>query len=125
MKRQQILTEKCGECHGPYALGVKMGSLVFTTQIGTDITGEMVAGGVKEQTKATMENAKNVLEAAGASMDDIAKVTIYVLDMKVVPEMNEIYRTYFPKGNFPARCCTQCSGMVDGCLVEMEFTAVI
>ncbi len=125
MKREQILSEKCGECHGPYALGVKMGNLIFTTQIGTDITGEMVSGGVKEQTKATLENAKNVLEAAGATMDDIAKVTIYVLDMSVVPEMNEVYKTYFPSGNFPARCCTQCSGMVDGCLVEMEFTAVL
>ncbi len=125
MKREQIVTEKCGECHGPYALGVKMGNLVFTTQIGSDATGELVQGGVREQTKAIMENAKNVLEAAGASIDNVAKVTIYVLDMAVVPEMNEVYKTYFEQGNFPARCCTQCSGMVEGCLVEMEFTAVL
>ncbi len=56
--RTQITSEKCGECHGPYALGVKMGNTIFTTQIGTDVTGEMVAGGITEQTKATMENAK-------------------------------------------------------------------
>ena len=122
--RTQITSEKCGECHGPYALGVKMGNIIFTIQIGTDVTGEMVAGGMKEQTKATMENAKAVLEAAGASMDDIGKVTIYIKDISLIPEMNEVYKTYFPEGNFPARCCTQCVDMVDGCLVEMEFVAV-
>lgn len=122
--RTQITSEKCGECHGPYALGVKMGNIIFTTQIGTDVTGEMVAGGMKEQTKATMENAKAVLEAAGASMDDIGKVTIYIKDISLIPEMNEVYKAYFPEGNFPARCCTQCVDMVDGCLVEMEFVAV-
>ncbi len=123
--REQITSSKCGECHRPYALGTKCGNMIFTTQIGTDITGEMVEGGIKEQTKATMENAKAVLEAAGATMADIGKITIYVLDMAVVPEMNEVYKTYFPEGDYPARCCTQCANMVDGCVVEMEFVAVI
>lgn len=123
--REQITSSKCGECHGPYALGTKCGNMIFTTQIGTDITGEMVEGGIKEQTKATMENAKAVLEAAGATMADIGKITIYVLDMAVVSEMNEVYKTYFPEGDYPARCCTQCANMVDGCIVEMEFVAVI
>jgi 2-iminobutanoate/2-iminopropanoate deaminase len=123
--RNQITSDKCGECHGPYALGTKVGNVIFTTQIGSDITGEMVEGGIKEQTKATMENAKAVLEAAGASMADVGKVTIYVLDITVIPEMNEVYKTYFPEGDYPARCCTQCVKMVEGCLVEMEFVAVV
>lgn len=123
--RKQIYSDKCGECHGPYALGVKMGNIIFTTQIGTDVTGEMVKGGIKEQTDATMKNASAVLEAAGASFSDVGKVTIYIKDMALVPEMNSIYKTYFPEGDYPARCCTQCSDMVDGCLVEMEFVAVI
>lgn len=123
--RTQIISEKCGECHGPYALGVKMGNMIFTTQIGTDLTGEMVEGGMKEQTKATMENAKAVLEAAGASMADVAKITIYISDITLIPEMNEVYKTYFSEGDFPARCCTECVKMVEGCMVEMEFTAVI
>jgi len=123
--REQILSEKCGECHGPYALGTKLGNLIFTTQIGSDVTGELVEGGIKEQTKQTMENAKAVLEAAGSDMSKIGKVTIYVLDMAMVPEMNEVYKTYFEEGNYPARCCTQCNGMVDGVLVEMEFVASV
>ena len=123
--RKQITSDKCGECHGPYALGTKVGNVIFTTQIGSDATGEMVKGGITEQTKATMENAKAVLEAAGASMADVGKVTIYVLDIDIIPEMNAVYKTYFPEGDYPARCCTQCVKMVDGCLVEMEFVAVV
>lgn len=123
--RKQITSDKCGECHGPYALGTKVGNVIFTTQIGSDATGEMVEGGITEQTKATMENAKAVLEAAGASMADVGKVTIYVLDIDVIPDMNAVYKTYFPEGDYPARCCTQCVKMVDGCLVEMEFVAVV
>ncbi len=122
MKKEQILTKKCNECHGPYALGVMYQGLIFTTQIGTDVKGDVVPGGIKEQTKQLMENAKNVLEAAGSNMDNILKVTIYVLDMADVPAMNEVYRTYFTD-NYPARCCTQCVGMAAGCIVEMEFTA--
>lgn len=123
--REQITSEKCGECHGPYALGVKYGNMVFTTQIGSNKAGDMVEGGIKEQTKALMENAKAVLEAAGSDMSKVAKITIYVLDMAVVPEMNEVYKTYFTEGDYPARCCTQCCDMVEGCIVEMEFTAFV
>lgn len=125
MKREQILSDKCGACHGPYALGVKMGNMIFTTQIGTDINGDIVEGGMKAQAKQTLENAKNVLEAAGATMDDIGKITIYVSDMALTGEMNEVYKTYFEEGNYPARCCVQSGGMFGGCLVEMEFVAIV
>ena len=123
--KEQILSSKCGECHGPYALGTKSGNLIFTTQIGTDVTGEMVSGGMSEQTKALMENAKAVIEAGGGTMDDVAKVTIYIKDINLIPEMNAVYKTYFTEGDYPARCCTQCVDMVDGCLVEMEFVATL
>ena len=125
MIRTQLRSDFCGEEHGPYALGVKMGNLVFTTQIGTDKSGEMVAGGIKEQTKALMENAKAVLTAAGAGFSMVGKVTIYIKDINMIPDMNSVYKDYFTEGDYPARCCTQCVDMVDGCLVEMEFVAVI
>jgi 2-iminobutanoate/2-iminopropanoate deaminase len=125
MKREQIIPKGLEASHGPYAIGVKMGNTVFTTQIGTGADGELVPGGIKEQTRATLDNAKDVLTAVGATFDDIAKVTIYVTDMALVPEMNEVYREYFPADNFPARCCTCCAGMYNGAVVEMEFTAII
>lgn len=124
MKKVQILTSKCGECHGPYALGVKYGNTIYTTQVASDIAGNIVPGGIKEQTKQLMENAKAVLEAAGSGMNNVLKVTIYVLDMKDVAEMNDVYQTYFTN-DYPARCCTQCAGMCDGAVVEMEFTAFV
>lgn len=102
-----------------------MGNMIFTTQIGTDDAGNVAEGGIKAQTTRTLENAINVLATVGATLDDVAKITIYVTDMKFVPEMNEVYRSYFEAGDFPARCCTQCAGMAGGAVVEMEFTAFI
>jgi reactive intermediate/imine deaminase len=125
MKREQIIPPNLDESHGPYAHGVKIGNLIFTTQIGTGADGEIVPGGVKPQTERTLENAINVLATVGATLDDVAKVTIYVTDMALVPDMNEVYRTYFEAGDFPARCCTMCAGMYGGAVVEMEFTAVV
>lgn len=124
MKREQIFTKARTEAHGPYAIGTKMGNIVFTTQIG-DLDDGTMAEGIEAQTKQLMENAKAVLETAGASFEDVGKVTIYIKDIKDIPKMNAIYRTYFTEGDFPARCCTQCVDMVDGCLVEMEFVAVL
>jgi 2-iminobutanoate/2-iminopropanoate deaminase len=125
MRREQIIPLNLGEPHGPYAHGVRMGNMVFTTQIGTDADGSVVAGGIKAQTAQTLENAINVLATVGATLDDVAKITIYVTDMALAPELNEVYRTYFEDGDFPARCCTQCAGMADGAVVEMEFTAFV
>ena len=69
MKRIQILTDKCCSCEGhPYPQGIKMGNMIFTTQVGIDVNGDLVPGGIKEQTRAIMDNAKYVLEAAGATM---------------------------------------------------------
>lgn len=126
MKRIQILTDKCCSCVGhPYPQGIKMGNMIFTTQVGIDVNGDLVPGGIKEQTKAIMDNAKYVLEAAGATMENVAMVTIYVPDLSVKPEMNEVYETYFPDGNYPCRCCTQCAALDEGCLIEIQFMAIV
>lgn len=124
MKREQILTDKCGPCGGPYPQGIKIGNMIFTAQVATNAKGEIVPGGIREQTKATMDNAKHVLEAAGASFDDLAMITIYLPDLSMAKEMNEVYAGYFEKGDYPCRCCTQCAGLGEGCLVEMAFIAV-
>lgn len=124
MKRQQIIPEGY-QARGPYAFGIKSGNMIFTTQLGTDVNGKIVPGGIKPQTKAIMEKAKKLLTCAGVTLDDVAKITIYVTDMVLVSEMNEVYCSYFPEGDFPVRCCTQCAGMAGDALVEMEFTAVL
>lgn len=125
MKREQIITDKCGPCGGPYPQGIRIGNTIYTAQVATNAKGEIVPGGIKEQTKATMDNAKYVLEAAGASFDNLAMITIYLPDLSMAPEMNEVYASYFPDGNYPCRCCTKCAGLGEGCLVEMSFIAVL
>ncbi|MPN53637.1 2-iminobutanoate/2-iminopropanoate deaminase [bioreactor metagenome] len=124
MKREQIVTDKCAPCFGPYPQGIKMGNMIFTAQVALDAKGEIVPGGIKEQTRAVMENAKLVLEAAGASFDNLAMVTIHLTDLSLGKEMNEVYAGYFPDGNYPCRCCTQCGALSEGFLVEMAFTAI-
>lgn len=126
MKREQIVTDTCCSCSGhPYPQGIKMGNMIYTTQVGIDVDGNIVPGGIKEQTKAVMENAKHVLEAAGATFDDLAMVTIYLPDMSMKPGMNEVYESYFAKDDFPCRCCTQCAGLDEGFFVEIQFIAIV
>lgn len=110
----------------PYSHGIACGNMIFTTQVGEDATGAMVSGDVYEQTKQTLLNAKEVLKEAGATMSDIVKVTIYMLDMKnEFGEMNRAYREFMPSNPFPARACVQVAGMIPGVKVEMEFTAMV
>lgn len=125
MKRVQILTDKCAPCGGPYPQGIKIGNMIFTAQVALNTQGEIVPGGIKEQTKAVLDNAKAVLEAAGATFDNLAMVTIHLTDLSMAKEMNEVYASYFPDGNYPCRCCTQCGALGEGCLVEMAFTAMV
>ncbi len=121
--KNQIILDEFGERHGPYALGVTAGEFVFTNQIGTDKEGKVVPGGIKAQTKRIMEKAKAVLESAGSDMNHVAKVTIYITDTSLIPEMNEVYKEYFTDG-YPVRCCTKCAGLAGEYCVEMEFTAI-
>ena len=64
-------------------------------------------------------------DAYTGKLDADVMVTIYVPDLSVKPEMNEVYETYFPDGNYPCRCCTQCAALDEGCLIEIQFTAIV
>lgn len=110
----------------PYSHGILCGNMIFTTQVGEDATGALVSSDTYEQTKQILLNAEQVLKEAGATMSDIVKVTIYMLDMKnEFGEMNRAYRELMPANPFPARACVQVGGMIDGVKVEMEFTAMV
>lgn len=121
--KNQIVVEELGERHGPYALGVTVGDLIYTNQIGTDQDGKLVPGGIREETRRIMEKTKLVLEAAGSDMNHVAKVSIHIIDTSLIADMNEVYKEYFTDG-FPVRCCTKCAGLAGDFCVEMEFTAV-
>jgi len=120
-----INTERAPEPIGPYNQAVKSGHLLYTSgQIPIDpTTGEMVSSGIREQTIQVLENLKAVLEAAGSTLDDTIKTTVFLADMADFPELNTIYAEYFGEDNAPARSTVQVAALPKGALVEIEAIA--
>jgi len=120
-----INTERAPEPIGPYNQAVKSGHLLYTSgQIPIDpTTGEMVPGGIREQAIQVLENLKAVLEAAGSTLDDTIKTTVFLADMADFPELNTIYAEYFGEDNAPARSTVQVAALPKGALVEIEAIA--
>ncbi|MEO0129144.1 MAG: Rid family detoxifying hydrolase, partial [candidate division WOR-3 bacterium] len=87
-------------------------------------TGEMVEGGVKEQTKQVLENLKAILEAGGSKLDNVVKTTVYLTKSEDFPFMNEVYAQYFTDEP-PARTTIFVNGLPKGALVEIEAVAKI
>lgn len=112
---------------GPYNQAVKSGHLLFTSgQIPIDpATGELVSGGIREQTIQVLENLKAVVEAAGGTLDDVLKTTVFLADMEDFPDLNTLYAEYFGEENAPARSTIQVSALPKGARVEIEATAKI
>ena len=119
-----INTDSAPAAVGPYSQAVIAGEFVFASgQIPLDPkTGEIVAGGIFPQAIQVLENLKSVIEAAGAQMSQVVKVTIYITDMAQFSTVNDIYARYFAKP-FPARACVEVSGLPKG--VEVEMDAVV
>lgn len=126
MGKQVICTEKAPSAIGPYSQGVRVGQWIYVSgQIPIDpATGEMVKGDIVEETHRVLKNAKAIIEASGASMSDVVKVTIYVEDLKDFSVINEIYGQYFTS-NPPARSCVEVSGLPKGAGLEMEMVAYL
>ena len=122
-----INTDNAPEPIGPYNQAVKSGHLLFTSgQIPIDpATGEMVSGGIREQTIQVLENLKNILEEAGGLPDSVIKTTVFLADMADFPAMNAIYAEYLGEDNAPARSTVQVAALPKGALVEIEAIAAI
>jgi 2-iminobutanoate/2-iminopropanoate deaminase len=125
---RRISTENAPKAIGPYSQAIAAsGSLVFCSgQIPLDpASGEMVGvGDVRAQTKRVMENLKAVLEAAGASLAQVAKTTIYLADLQDFAAVNEVYAGYFGEAP-PARATVEVAGLPRGAMVEIDAVAVI
>lgn len=109
---------------GPYSQAVRVGDMLFASgQVGLDpATGQIVEGGIVEQTKRVFENIKAVLAAAGADLTQVAKTTVFLKNMSDFAAMNEIYATYLaPSGVVPpARSTVAVAGLPKDALVEVE-----
>ena len=109
---------------GPYSQAVRVGDLLFASgQVGLDpATGQIVDGGIVEQTKRVFENIKAVLAAAGADLGQVVKTTVFLKNMADFAAMNEIYAKYLaPTGVVPpARSTVAVAALPKDALVEVE-----
>ncbi|HEX9641963.1 MAG TPA: RidA family protein [Candidatus Krumholzibacteria bacterium] len=108
----------------PFSAAVRTGNLLFVSgQVG--VRNGKTGQGIEEQTRFTMENIRDVLAQAGATLDDVVKVTVFITDMALWPKMNDVYSGYFSK-DFPARSALGVNGLaLPDLLVEMECVAEV
>jgi 2-iminobutanoate/2-iminopropanoate deaminase len=108
---------------GPYSQAVVTGSLVFVSgQIGLDTGTEALKQTVQEQTRLALENIEKLVAAAGGSMNDVVKTTVYLADMKDFAGMNQVYSEFFSKP-YPARSAFQVAELPLNAMVEIEAVA--
>lgn len=133
-----VLTTGCASAHGrrdpqfiqpdgppanPFSPAVRVGDLVFVSgTLGTGSDGTLVPGGIQAETRQVLENIKRTLAAAGLGLDRLVKCTAFIADLKEWPAMNEVYRSYFPNGNYPARAAVQAT-LLFGARVELDCVA--
>ena len=114
---------------GPYSQAIRLGDMLYTSgQIPIDPTsGNMVEGGIAEQTTRVLENLKALLAAAGTDFPNVVKTTVFLKDMKDFTAMNDIYARYFTtEGSIPpARSTVQVAALPKDSLVEIECIARI
>ncbi|MEM4865785.1 MAG: RidA family protein, partial [Acidilobaceae archaeon] len=111
---------------GPYSQAVKAGCFLFVSgQIPIDpLTGELIKDDFSEEVRRVLLNLKAVVEAAGAGLDRIVKVTVYLTDLRLAQEFNRIYAEFF--GSFrPSRSLVEVSGLPRGARVEIEAVAYL
>jgi len=124
MEKAVIATEKAPAAIGPYSQAIRMGNMVFLSgQIPLHpVTGEMVKGDIKAQTRQVLENVKCILEAAGSSLDQVAKTTIFMKDLNDYAAVNAVYQEFFPNKP-PARAAIQAARLPRDAGVEIETIA--
>ena len=120
-----ISTADAPKAIGPYSQAIEANGFVFVSgQIPLDpVTGDIVSGDIREQTKRVMENGKAILAAAGCAMSTVVKSTIYLKNIGDFASVNEIYGSYFPVDP-PARATVEVSRLPKDVAVEIDFVAM-
>ena len=126
MKKNIIATANAPAAIGPYSQAIDCGSFIVTSgQIPIDpATGNLVEGGITAQTRQSLTNVKAVLEAAGLTMDHVAKTTVFLQNMADFAAMNAVYAEFFTEGNYPARSAVEVGALPKGALVEIETICI-
>jgi 2-iminobutanoate/2-iminopropanoate deaminase len=123
--KEIVQTKNAPAAIGPYSQGIKIGTLVFTAgQIGVSpTTGELVQGGVTAETERALLNIGAVLDAAGSSLQNVVKTTVFLKDLQDFQQMNSVYEQFFGD-SLPARSTVQAI-VPKGANVEIEAIAAI
>lgn len=124
--KEIISTTKAPSAIGPYSQAVKLGNMIYTSGMIPLVpeTMQIVEGDVQQQAKQVLENLKNLLEAAGSSLDKVVKTTVFIKDMNDFPKINEVYAQYFTSQQ-PARSTVEVARLPKDVLVEIELVAYI
>jgi 2-iminobutanoate/2-iminopropanoate deaminase len=123
MSLKVIASEQAPKAIGPYAQAIQVGDLLFTSgQIPLNLEGNVVEGGIEEQTKQVFANLKAVLAEAGASFSDVVKATVFMKDMNDFAAMNAIYGEVFGEHK-PARSAVEVARLPRDVKVEIEVIA--
>lgn len=125
-EKQVVVTDEAPKAIGPYSAGIKLGSFVFTAgQLGiVPENGDIISGGIEAETRQALKNIEKILEAAGASMSDVVKTTVFLRDMDDFGRMNQVYAQFFQE-NPPARSTIQVAALPKGAAVEIEAIAIL
>jgi len=120
-----VSTNKAPGAIGPYSQGIKANGFIFVSgQLPLDPgTGAFVEGGIENQTKQSLTNVKNILEAAGSGMDKVVKTTVFLKDIADFASMNSVYSEFF-KTECPARSAFQVAALPKDAALEIEVIAI-
>ena len=122
--KKAISTTSAPGAIGPYSQAIDAGAFVYASgQIPLDPATGTMPEGIKAQTAQSLSNVKAILAEAGLTMDNVVKTTVFLADMSLFAEMNEVYATAF-NAPFPARSAVAVKEIPKGALVEIEVIAI-
>jgi 2-iminobutanoate/2-iminopropanoate deaminase len=125
MTREVIVTPHAPAAIGPYSQAIRAGNFIFTAgQIGLDPASGKLREGLEAQTRQALNNLQAILEAAGSSLQNVVKTTIFLTDINHFPTVNAVYGDLF-SSNPPARSTVQVAALPLGALVEIEAIALV
>jgi 2-iminobutanoate/2-iminopropanoate deaminase len=125
MAKQVIETDRAPKAIGPYSQAIRSGEWIFVSgQIPADPTTGEIRGDISTQTCQSLENIKEILAAAGASLSDVVKTTVFLKNMEDFNSMNTVYQSYF-NVDAPARSTIEVSRLPRGALIEIDAIAMI
>jgi 2-iminobutanoate/2-iminopropanoate deaminase len=122
--KQSIATTKTPLAKGPYSQAIQADNFIFLSgQLPIDVETSTVPDSIRDQTRICIMNLIKILESCGCTIDDVIKTTLFIKQIDELPEINDIYKTYF-KEPYPARSCVEVSSLMKDARIEIEAVAV-